>query len=60
MSLYSIASRVSSLEYSVDELGSKADSITGVDVVDVAGLQNAFDLKAPKEPDFHWNCIGYI
>ena len=24
-------------------------SITGVDVVDVAGLQNALDLKAPKE-----------
>ena len=75
MSLYSVASRVSSIEYSVDELGNKADSnnailtgtttingpallngpvtlggsITGVDVVDVAGLQSALDLKAPKE-----------
>ena len=87
MSLYSIASRVSSFEYSVDELGNTADSnnavltgtttingpallngpvtlgssITGIDVVDVAGLQNALDLKAPKDsPTFHWNCIGYI
>ena len=75
MSLYSIASRVSSIEYSVDELGNKADSnnavltgtttingpallngpvalggsIPGVDVVDVAGLQNALDLEAPTE-----------
>ena len=64
MSLYSIASRVSSIEYSVDEFGNKADSnnavltgtttingpallngpvalggsITGVDLVDVAGF----------------------
>jgi len=71
MSLYSIASRVSSIEYSVDELGSKADSnnavltgtttingpallngpvalggsITGVDVIDVAGLQNALQQR---------------
>jgi hypothetical protein len=85
MSLYSIASRVSSIEYSVDELGSKADSnnavltgtttinglallngpvalggsITGVDVVDVAGLQNALDLKAPKEsPTFTGTVSG--
>ena len=75
MSVYSLASRVSSIEYSVDELAHKADSndavltgtttingptflngpvalggiITGIDVVDVMGLQNALDLKAPKE-----------
>ena len=85
MSLFSIASRVSSIEYSVDELGNKADSnnavltgtttingpallngpvalggsITGVDVVDVAGLQNALDLKAPKEsPTFTGTVSG--
>ena len=85
MSLYSIASRVSSIEYSVDDLGRKADSnnailsgtttingpallngpvalggsITGVDVVDVAGLQGALDLMAPKEsPAFTGTVTG--
>ena len=87
MSLYSIASRVSSIEYSVDELGSKADSnnavltgtttingpavlngpvalggsITGVDVVDVAGLRKRPRSQGSnRESNFHWNCIGYI
>jgi len=34
-------------------------SITGIDVVDVAGLQNALDLKAPKEsPAFTGTVTG--
>ncbi|MFM7989064.1 MAG: hypothetical protein ACKPKO_58100 [Candidatus Fonsibacter sp.] len=75
MSVYSLASRVSSIEYSVDELAHKADYndavligtttingltflngpvalggvITGIDVVDVMGLQSDLDLKAPRE-----------
>ncbi len=75
MSVYSLSTRMSSVENSIDELARKADSfnavlsgtttingpallngpvtlgssITGIDVVDVAGLQNALDLKAPKE-----------
>ena len=74
MSVYVLSSRVSSVEYSVDELARKADSfnavlsgtttingpaflhgpvalgrsITGIDISDVAGLQNALDLKAPS------------
>ena len=68
MSVYVLASRVSSVEYSVDELARKADSfnaalsgtttingpvalgssITGIDISDVVGLQNALDLKAPS------------
>ena len=74
MSVYALASRVSSVEYSVDELALKADSvnavlsgtttingptflngpvamgssITGIDISDVAGLQNALNLKAPS------------
>ena len=74
MSVYVLASSVSSVEYSVDEFGRKADSfnavlsgtttingpaflngpvalgssITGIDISDVSGLQNALDLKAPS------------
>ena len=74
MSLYSLVSRVSSVEFSVDELSNKADSnnavltgtttingpaflngpvglgssITGIDISNVAGLQNALNLKAPS------------
>jgi hypothetical protein len=74
MSLYNIAYRINSVEYSVDELSKKADSnnavltgittingpaflngavalgssITGIDISDVSGLQNALDLKAPS------------
>ena len=85
MSVYVLASRVSSVEYSVDELGRKAQSfnavlsgtttingpallngpvalgssITGIDVVDVVGLQDALDLKAPKEsPAFTGTVTG--
>ena len=77
MSVYALASRVSSVEYSADELARKADSfnavlsgtttingpaflngpvapgsITGIDISDVAGLQNALDLKAPSASPF--------
>ena len=85
MSGYTLASRISPVEYNVDELENKADStnavftgtttingpvflngpvslggaIPAVDVVDVAGLQNALDLKAPKDiPVFVGTVLG--
>ena len=81
------ASRVSSVEYSVDELGRKADSfnavlsgttiinglallsgpvtlgssITGIDVVDVAGFAKRPRSQCSKrESGFYRNCNGYI
>ena len=74
MPLYSLASRISSVGFSVDKLSNKADSnnavltgtttingpallsgpvalgssIAGIDISDVAGLQNALELKAPS------------
>ena len=36
-------------------------SITGIDVVDVAGLQKRSRSQGYKrESGFHWNCNGYI
>jgi len=85
MSVNVLASRVSSVEYSVNELARKVDSfsavlsgtttinglaflngpvamgssITGIDISDVAGLQNALDLKAPSaSPSFIGTTTG--
>ncbi|MFM7985370.1 MAG: hypothetical protein ACKPKO_39260, partial [Candidatus Fonsibacter sp.] len=54
MSVYYIASRVGSVEYSVDELITKTNSheaiLSGITPggVDVTVLQSAINLKAPK------------
>ncbi|MFM7990091.1 MAG: hypothetical protein ACKPKO_63330 [Candidatus Fonsibacter sp.] len=67
MSLYYIASRVGSIEYSVDDLINKTHShdaiLSGITQggVDVTVLQSAIYLKAPKySPTFTGAVTGYI
>jgi len=65
MSVYSIASRVGSVEYSVDELIPKTNSheaiLSGITPcgVDVTVLQSAINFKAPKDsPAFTGTVTG--
>ncbi|MFM7990204.1 MAG: hypothetical protein ACKPKO_63900 [Candidatus Fonsibacter sp.] len=67
MSVYSIASRVGSVEYSVDELitktNSHAASLSGITPggTDLTILQNSINLKAPKDsPAFTGTVTGCL